>query len=121
MHRALALKSVRRYVKNCPYSPIPLEITENETWDFNIKLYTDIIIKQGVTLTITCKVLMPDQAKIIPIVVNITHKNSLYSIPEKIGIPAMLCAIPIVKGLVTPPMNPKVAPTNTTLTPTMLS
>ncbi|HQC60332.1 MAG TPA: hypothetical protein PK701_06335, partial [Bacteroidales bacterium] len=65
MHRALALKSVRRYVKNCPYSPIPLEITENETWDFNIKLYTDIIIKQGVTLTITCKVLMPDQAKII--------------------------------------------------------
>ncbi|MEQ1732158.1 MAG: zinc-dependent metalloprotease [Bacteroidia bacterium] len=65
MHRALSLKSVRRYVKDCVYSTIPKVITANETWDFNIKLYSDIIVEAGATLTIQCNVLMPDEAKII--------------------------------------------------------
>jgi hypothetical protein len=65
MHRALSLKSVRRYVKDCVYSTTPRVITANETWDFNIKFYSDIIVEAGATLTIQCNVLMPDEAKII--------------------------------------------------------
>ncbi len=65
MHRALALKSVRRYVKNCAYSTVAKSITTNETWDFDIKFYSDIIVEAGATLTVKCKVLMPDEARII--------------------------------------------------------
>jgi hypothetical protein len=51
MHRALALKSVRKYVKKETYSNIPFTITSNETWDFNLKLYRDITIVSGAILT----------------------------------------------------------------------
>ncbi len=61
---ATALSSLRRYVKDCPYSSVPKLITSNETWDFDIKFYSDIIIQPGVTLTMKCKLLMPDEAKI---------------------------------------------------------
>jgi hypothetical protein len=65
IHRALSLKSVRRYVKDCTYSAAPKSITANETWDFNMKFYSDIIIEPGVTLTMKCNLLMPDAGKII--------------------------------------------------------
>jgi hypothetical protein len=64
MHRALSIKSSRRYVKESPYNSVPLNITTNETWDFDIRWYSDIVVKSGATLTIKCKVLMADQAKI---------------------------------------------------------
>lgn len=49
MHRALALKSVRKYVKKETHSNIPLTITNEETWDFNLKLYRDInIVSNGI-------------------------------------------------------------------------
>ena len=53
MHRTLALKSTRKYVKKETYSPIPLVITSNETWDFNLKLYRDVNIVSGAVLTIS--------------------------------------------------------------------
>ena len=65
MHRTLSLSNMRKYVTDCPYSPIPLEITENEVWDFDIRIYNDIIVKSGATLTITCAVRMPKDAKIV--------------------------------------------------------
>jgi hypothetical protein len=43
----------------------PKIITENELWDFPIKMYQDIIITSGVKLEITCEVLMPVEGKII--------------------------------------------------------
>ncbi|MDR3058573.1 MAG: hypothetical protein LBU84_10610, partial [Prevotella sp.] len=42
IHRALALKSTRKYVKKETYSPIPLVINSSQVWDFNLKLYRDI-------------------------------------------------------------------------------
>jgi hypothetical protein len=60
IHRALALKSVRKYVKNCAYNSTPWEVTSNETWDFDIKMYNPIVVKNNSILTVTCKVGMPD-------------------------------------------------------------
>ena len=40
------------------------KITSNETWDFDIQLYKDILVKENVTLTITCKVAMALEGKI---------------------------------------------------------
>lgn len=63
MHRACHIKSIRKYVWG--YSTTPYEVTKNETWDFSIKFYQDLVVKSGVTLTIKCEVQMVPQAKII--------------------------------------------------------
>ncbi|MCC5924854.1 MAG: hypothetical protein JJT77_13810, partial [Crocinitomicaceae bacterium] len=66
IHRALSIKSVRKYIKDSPYaSDAPLVVDQNELWDFDIQLYQDILVETGNTLTITCRVAMPEQAKII--------------------------------------------------------
>ncbi len=53
MHRVLALKSTRKYVKTETYSTIPLVINSSETWDFNLKLYRDVNVLSGAVLTIS--------------------------------------------------------------------
>lgn len=65
MHRTLALKSTRKYVKEGTYSAIPLVIEENEIWDFNIKLYRDIHVTSGAILEISDTFKLPDNAAII--------------------------------------------------------
>ena len=74
MHRVLSLynntwvlngQAMHQYVKEKYSYAIPLEITSNETWDFAIKLYQDIVVKSGSTLTIQCEVKMPINGKII--------------------------------------------------------
>jgi hypothetical protein len=64
MHRAIALTSARRFVEKT-YSNIPLVINSNEIWDFDIRLYRDIIIETGVELTLKCNLIMPFDGKII--------------------------------------------------------
>ncbi|HLW30575.1 MAG TPA: hypothetical protein VKX29_06930, partial [Brumimicrobium sp.] len=54
---------VRRYFTG--YNETALEISENQTWDFSLKMYQDIIVKSGTTLTIKCKVLFVPEAKVI--------------------------------------------------------
>ena len=52
----------------------------------------------------------------------ITNQQKIrYSIPEKSGIPASPCAIPIVNGLSMAPANPSPAATNTIQTPVIES
>lgn len=74
MHRALSLyensfvvnnRPMNKYVKEKYSYLVPLTITENEVWDFAIKLYQDVVIEPGVSLTITCDVKMPIASKII--------------------------------------------------------
>lgn len=65
MHRALSIKSVRKYVKATAYNNIQHKIDQNETWDFNIRWYSDIVINKGATLILTGKILMEEQAEII--------------------------------------------------------
>ncbi|MCL2311691.1 MAG: hypothetical protein FWC41_04275, partial [Firmicutes bacterium] len=65
MHRTLALKSTRKYVKEDCYSQIPLTITTNEEWNFNLKLYRDVVVSSGVVLTISGVFEQPSNGKII--------------------------------------------------------
>lgn len=74
MHRALSLYDYRficpngamhKYVKE-KYSYIyPLTVSTDETWDFAIKMYQDIVVTNDATLTITGEVKMPIDGKII--------------------------------------------------------
>ncbi len=65
MHRTLSLGSTRKYVKDCPYSTLPIEITKDETWEMDIRVYNDIVVKAGNTLTVMCRIEFPDDAKLI--------------------------------------------------------
>lgn len=74
-HRALALKSIRKFVNEETYSTTPLVIDASfpinipfpqiQTWDFDMKLYSDLVIENGAELTIKCKVVMPYLATVI--------------------------------------------------------
>lgn len=59
MHRALALKSTRKYVKTGTFSTIPLEINSSETWDFDLKLYRDVNVLSGAVLTLSSTFELP--------------------------------------------------------------
>jgi hypothetical protein len=63
MHRALATYNARKYAWG--YSATPYTLTSDQTWDFNIKFYQDIVVPTGRTLTIKCVVEMVPQAKIV--------------------------------------------------------
>ena len=74
MHRALSHynntfklnnKYMHQYIKEKHSFSVPKYVTENETWDFAIKLYQDIIVTSGNTLTLSCEVRMPIDGKII--------------------------------------------------------
>ena len=64
MHRATKLSSPRKFFKPSDQHASDHEITVNETWDFNIRMYGDIVVKSGATLTVRCKVLMPPKGEI---------------------------------------------------------
>jgi len=63
IHKHLALTDNRNFAYG--YSYIPHEITSNEEWDFVFKSYNDIVIKNGATLTLTCRLEMVPQSKIL--------------------------------------------------------
>lgn len=63
IHRSLATHGARKYAWG--YSTTPYTISNNETWEFNIKFYQDIVVPAGKTLTIKCVVEMVPEAKIV--------------------------------------------------------
>ena len=65
MQRALHIQSIASFVDCSVYSSIPMEITSDETWDFKMRVYRDIVVKTGATLTLECSLLMPPYSKII--------------------------------------------------------
>jgi len=65
IHRSSMLTSARQYFKVTSNLVADHEVTSNETWDFNIRMYGNIVVKEGATLTIRCKVLMPPTSKIM--------------------------------------------------------
>lgn len=65
MHRALHIYNVKKYADCSCDAKKPWIISKNEIWDFNIKFYTPIVVKANATLTISCKLEMPDGCDII--------------------------------------------------------
>lgn len=76
IHRNLAITNLRQFI-DCSesYSPTPLNqsgasttydrmVTTNETWDMDMRVYTNITVKTNNTLKVTCKLLMPEQGLI---------------------------------------------------------
>jgi hypothetical protein len=65
-HRSLHLSSVRQYVvDNCYDSNNPILVNSDEIWDFNIRIYQDLIIDNNSECNIKCHLELPYQAKIV--------------------------------------------------------
>lgn len=66
VHKNLCTTVLRNYIEGCPYrSDNVFEITGDELIDFDFTWFGDIVVRSGGTLTITCTVRMPDNARII--------------------------------------------------------
>ncbi|MGB0931437.1 MAG: hypothetical protein ACPGVB_11705, partial [Chitinophagales bacterium] len=65
IQRILHTHNMRKYVNDCVFSPNPITVSVDETWNYDIKMYEDIVVESGATLTISCTVRMPDNARII--------------------------------------------------------
>ncbi|MBN8677231.1 MAG: hypothetical protein J0M29_03345 [Chitinophagales bacterium] len=63
VHRAFAIyPSLWQFVDcDATYMSSSAErmVTTNETWDLKMRLYSNVVVKAGATLTITCELLMP--------------------------------------------------------------
>jgi hypothetical protein len=64
MHRALSIKSVRKYVKENVSDDRVYKLKNDELWNFDIRWYSSISIESGTTLTIKGKLVMPEGADI---------------------------------------------------------
>jgi hypothetical protein len=65
IHRAIRHSSLRSKTTLSSYSSTPIEITGNETWDIDRKMYRPITVKDGGHLKVTCTLRMHPDAKII--------------------------------------------------------
>ncbi|MFN8397691.1 MAG: hypothetical protein U0176_23935 [Bacteroidia bacterium] len=64
--RTLHLLNARKFVKEMESEhQYTWDITNDETWDFDIQMYHDIVVKPGATLTIKCRVGMANRGRII--------------------------------------------------------
>lgn len=76
IHRNLALSNLRQFI-GCSesYSPTPLNqswnstafdrlVVDDELWDHDMRVYSNITVKTGTTLMVTCKLLMAEQGLI---------------------------------------------------------
>jgi hypothetical protein len=66
LHRNSHFLAGRNFVYNVdPPDQTPWNITKDETWDFDIRMFTNIIVKSGHTLTVKCRIQMPEDGQII--------------------------------------------------------
>lgn len=65
MHRSLAITNVRKFSTEDSYITSPYILSSNKLWDLDHTRYQDVIVEEGATLTITCKLVMKNSAKII--------------------------------------------------------
>ena len=65
MHRNLRMSNIREFLEEDVYVQKPIIIDKDRTLDIDFKAYEDFIIKSGSTLTITCALSLPEQARVI--------------------------------------------------------
>jgi len=65
MHRSLGRSALRQFICCDDTYGVPRLVTSDETWDFDQRLYQDVIVQSGATLRLTCNHLMPKDGKII--------------------------------------------------------
>ncbi|PKP48384.1 MAG: hypothetical protein CVT92_16170 [Bacteroidetes bacterium HGW-Bacteroidetes-1] len=65
MHRSLSITNVRNFSTPESYISTPYIVDENTLWDLNFTMYRDVVVETGSKLTVTCKLVMKKNAKIV--------------------------------------------------------
>lgn len=65
MHKNMRMSNIRDFLSEEVYSPVPWVISEDFNVDLDYKVYEDIIVKAGTTLTVSCNMVMSPETKII--------------------------------------------------------
>jgi Secretion system C-terminal sorting domain len=65
MYETLMTKNLRKYVICEDKLNFNLTVDTDETWKMNMRIFGDVVVKSGATLTITCQVHMSPKAKIL--------------------------------------------------------
>jgi len=65
MYQTLMTKNLRKYVICEDKLDFNLNVNTDETWSINTRIFGDIVVKNGATLTITCQVHMSPKGKIL--------------------------------------------------------
>jgi len=98
MQRTTVLQNVRDFVSG--HTEIPHFVNSDETWDFSMKFYQNIVVKTGAKLTVKCEIQMSPQTKIIVepgasliidggIITNERYFNLLWKGIEVLGNPSL--------------------------------
>ena len=64
MHKALSLSSARKYVPADTYSSTPFSISQNKTWDDDMRIYRGINVNNGAILEILDNLIVPSETEI---------------------------------------------------------
>jgi len=65
IHASMALSNIRTFVDKNSYNPVPFFVSSVFSWNSEIRMYQDIHVGSGGDLKVSCKMLMPEQSKIV--------------------------------------------------------
>jgi cytoskeletal protein CcmA (bactofilin family) len=65
MYLSLMAKNIRKYVVCEDKLDFSLIVSSNETWKNNLRIFGDIVVKNGATLTVSCELHMSPKGRII--------------------------------------------------------
>ncbi|SHJ99215.1 T9SS type A sorting domain-containing protein [Epilithonimonas mollis] len=65
LYLAASTKSTREYFTEESFKNSNIDVTNNETWDLNFRLYSNVKIDNNASLKATCKIIMAPQSRFI--------------------------------------------------------
>lgn len=65
MHYSASITSIRKYFTEDSFKYNTIDVTNNETWDLNFRLYSNVKIDNNASLKATCKIIMAPQSRFI--------------------------------------------------------
>lgn len=64
-HRATSITNIRKYFTEDSYTNSKIEINNDELWDLDMRIYSDVEIGNNSSLKETCNLITPPQSKIV--------------------------------------------------------
>lgn len=65
MHQNASISNARQYFTVNSFKNTSLNVNSNELWDVNFRIYSNVKIDNNSSLRATCKIIMPDESRIV--------------------------------------------------------
>ncbi len=64
MYRAASITNMRNFFTDDSYTNSNIKVNNNENWDLDFRLYSDILVENESELNLTCNLILPPQSRI---------------------------------------------------------